>query len=218
MEWMMPKSFETTDLRDYALVADRVTIFYEKHPNGQIITDLISRDDGEITFRARIYRELDDRRASATGWASERVGDGEINEVACLENTETSAVGRALANLGFTASRARPSAEEMLKVSRARARLDQVSRSAVRPRMLREPSPSDAKAKARHELVADALFLASELEQANVATDKVREARDALAARDISLDKIERIERTLRRWLQEHVRMQSVQLHQPQQE
>ena len=46
-----------------------------------------------------------------------------MNAVACLENAETSAVGRALANLGFTASRLRPSAEEMAKAARARARL-----------------------------------------------------------------------------------------------
>jgi hypothetical protein len=60
---------------------------------------------------------------AATGWASEREGDGDINTVACLENTETSAVGRALANLGFTASAKRPSREEMDKVARARTRL-----------------------------------------------------------------------------------------------
>jgi hypothetical protein len=51
------------------------------------------------------------------------VGDGEINAVACLENTETSAIGRALANLGFLASRLRPSAEEVAKATRARGRL-----------------------------------------------------------------------------------------------
>ena len=63
-----------------------------------------------------------DVQPAATGWASEREGDGEINRVACLENTETSAVGRALANLGFTASSRRPSREEMEKAARQRAR------------------------------------------------------------------------------------------------
>ncbi|HYU52251.1 MAG TPA: hypothetical protein VEK37_04875, partial [Gemmatimonadaceae bacterium] len=48
---------------------------------------------------------------------------GDINTVACLENTETSAVGRALANLGFTASAKRPSLEEMEKAVRVRRAL-----------------------------------------------------------------------------------------------
>lgn len=39
-------------------------------------------------------------------------GDGDINTVACLENAETSAIGRALANLGFSAARQPPLREE----------------------------------------------------------------------------------------------------------
>ncbi|MGQ0715170.1 MAG: hypothetical protein ACT4PJ_15835 [Gemmatimonadaceae bacterium] len=68
-----------------------------------------------------MYRSAADTEPAAIGWAREFEGDGEINEVACLENTQTSAIGRALANLGFTASTKRPSAEEMLRVSRKRA-------------------------------------------------------------------------------------------------
>jgi hypothetical protein len=81
-------------------------------------------NEHEIVFRASVYRTERSRVPSATGWASERVGDGDINTVACLENTETSAIGRALANLGFTASKNRPSAEEMAKAARVRARAD----------------------------------------------------------------------------------------------
>jgi hypothetical protein len=199
----MPKTHGTTDLTAYALVAERILLFHEKYPSGQIVTDLISREEGEITFRARVYREPEDRRPSATGWASEVVGDGEINEVACLENTETSAVGRALANLGFTASRTRPSAEEMVKVARARARLDD-ARQASKPRMVREVPTDRTVQQNREESVADALLLADELDRAGVFPDKIREARDALAVPDIDAEKIDRIERTLRRWLQEH--------------
>ncbi len=83
----------------------------------------MSRSAQEVVFRASVFRQASDSDAAATGWASEREGDGDINAVACLENTETSAVGRALANLGFTASRLRPSAEEMARGARVRARL-----------------------------------------------------------------------------------------------
>jgi hypothetical protein len=110
------------DLASYAPVAERITLFYETFPRGRIITELVSRTDKDVVFRALVYRDASDVAAAATGWAAEREGDGEINTVACLENTETSAIGRALANLGFTASRERPSAEEMAKASRARVR------------------------------------------------------------------------------------------------
>ena len=93
---------------DYALVADRITLFYQRFPDGRIITELVSRDEREVTFRALVFRSPAEREPAATGWASEREGDGDVNTVACLENTETSAIGRALANLGFTASVQRP--------------------------------------------------------------------------------------------------------------
>jgi hypothetical protein len=118
----MPKA--EFNLSGYALVAERITEFYEKFENGRIITTLISRDE-TIVFRAEVYRNAGDALPAATGWASEREGDGEINLVACLENSETSAIGRALANLGFTASRKRPSYEEMEKAERARLRFQQ---------------------------------------------------------------------------------------------
>src|SRR3954468_6378303 len=120
---MSKHEFGRDDLSDYALVADRITLFYERYPDGRIVTELHSRTDREITFRALVFRGSEDVQPAATGWASEREGDGQINEVACLENTETSAVGRALANLGFTASSRRPSREEMEKAARQRARL-----------------------------------------------------------------------------------------------
>ena len=114
----------------YATVAERIELFYERYPEGRINTDLVGRADGQITFKAYIYRSAAETVAAATGWASEREGDGDINTVACLENTETSAVGRALANLGFTASSKRPSREEMEKAVRVRSSLTLRSRTA----------------------------------------------------------------------------------------
>jgi hypothetical protein len=79
----------------YATVAERVELFYERYPQGRINTELVSRVDGAITFKAVVYRDPGDTTPAATGWASEKEGDSDINTVACLENTETSAVGRA---------------------------------------------------------------------------------------------------------------------------
>jgi hypothetical protein len=119
----MPKFDSTFDPDGYAPVADRIQRFYERFASGRIITELVSRDEGQIVFRALVYRDMTEAQPAATGWAAEREGDGEINAVACLENAETSAIGRALANLGFTASTKRPSREEMAKAERARRRL-----------------------------------------------------------------------------------------------
>src|SRR6185436_6594969 len=107
----------------YATVAERIELFYSRFPEGRINTELVGRDNGEITFKALVFRTATEPVAAATGWASEREGDGDVNTVACLENTETSAVGRALANLGFTASSKRPSREEMEKAERVRSSL-----------------------------------------------------------------------------------------------
>ena len=120
----MPKINPEFDPESYAPVAERVELFYEKHPTGRILTELVQHTEREIVFRAAVYRSADDREPGATGWAAERVGDGEVNAVACLENTETSAIGRALANLGFLASRLRPSAEEVARVVRGKERAE----------------------------------------------------------------------------------------------
>lgn len=125
----MGKADVDFDREGYAPVAERLRLFYAAYPAGRILTELVSRTPEDVVFKALVYRTPTDREPAATGWAAEREGDGEINRVACLENTETSAIGRALANLGFTAARQRPSAEEMAKASRVRARLASIPAS-----------------------------------------------------------------------------------------
>jgi hypothetical protein len=139
----MSKSDAFFNADQYATVAERLELFYSRFPQGRINTELVSRTDGEITFKALVYRDATETPPAATGWASEREGDGDINTVACLENTETSAVGRALANLGFTASSKRPSREEMEKVARARTRLGFAERKRVETRASDNQLPSD---------------------------------------------------------------------------
>src|SRR5918997_6025427 len=106
-EARMPKSDLALVSADYTPVAERVRMFYEIYPRGQICTHLVRCDDREVVVKAAVYRSAHDARPSATGYAMERRDDGEVNAVACLENAETSAVGRALANLNFPGSPAR---------------------------------------------------------------------------------------------------------------
>ena len=198
----------------YALVADRITLFYQRYPTGRIRTKLHSKAEGEIIFCAMVYRGPNDTRPAATGWAAEREGDGEINEVACLENAETSAVGRALANLGFTASIRRPSAEEMEKAARARTRLSRERRreSHYQPA---PPAPLDDRridialgiadeAPAADLPAVDALELVAEAERAGLDGRRASRLRERLEHPLISVASISRAERALRRWLAAH--------------
>jgi len=194
----MPKTDARFEPGEYALVADRIALFYQQHPTGRIVTELHSRTEREVTFRALVYRAADDTVPAATGWASEREGDGEVNTVACLENTETSAIGRALANLGFTASLRRPSAEEMAKAARAR-----------QPRVLvvREGAPRPASRvvddalQRRADAVADLLDLLARAERAGLRPARSAALRGKLAGEPLPLAALERIEVALRGWL-----------------
>jgi len=117
----MPKTPRLFDASDYVPVAERIAAFYEQNPNGRIVTRLVERTTSIVIVRASAYRSHTDQGPSATGWAAERPGYGEINTVACLENAETSAVGRALANLGLHAARRTPAAADRTATASAAA-------------------------------------------------------------------------------------------------
>ncbi|MDP4087362.1 MAG: hypothetical protein Q8934_22620 [Bacillota bacterium] len=100
-------------LKDYVEVNVRVEQFYTKYPNGRIITNLLSWNDGVVVMKAEVYRDLTDQVPSATGHAYEKEGSSFINKTSALENCETSAVGRALALLGFEIKKSIASKEEV---------------------------------------------------------------------------------------------------------
>lgn len=192
---------------EYARVADRITLFYQRYPTGRIVTRLLSRTEEEITVQAFVFRSLEERFPSATGLASERIGNGDINTVACLENTETSAIGRALANLGLTASPHRPSREEMEKAERERARTRRVAeptppgveRGRGSLTIPRTPAERDTRQR-RADRVMDALDLLRRAERAGLPPRRARRIRDALTAPRVSDAIVERLERLLRTW------------------
>lgn len=94
---------------DYEPVEERIRKFYADHPQGRIITDCISLDGDQATFRASVYRDIDpDPYPAATGHAH-----GLLTRPKALEMVETVSIGRALANLAYSKVGARPSREEM---------------------------------------------------------------------------------------------------------
>jgi hypothetical protein len=112
------------NLDDYEPVAARHTRWLADHPTGRTITHMISAPGADIcVIRAELYL---DNVCVATGYAEEVRGAGNVNRTSHVENCETSAVGRALANAGYAGSdvNKRPSREEMSKVQRMSTGID----------------------------------------------------------------------------------------------
>jgi len=109
------------NLEDYEPVQNRIPVFYKIHPDGRIITALHSADNGLYVFKATLYKSAEEQERGivlTTGWAQEQAGQGYVNKTSALENCETSAIGRAFANIGLHGNK-RPSREEMTKVQNA---------------------------------------------------------------------------------------------------
>jgi hypothetical protein len=107
------------NLADYEPVEERLSRFYKEHKDGRILTDMVSYTDDRVVFKANLFRNFDADKVWATGYAEETRGKGgPVNTTSHVENCETSAIGRALANAGYAPKGKRPSREEMAKVQR----------------------------------------------------------------------------------------------------
>ena len=107
------------NLDDYELVEDRLKKYWKDNPEGMITTNVvhITEDGTCVTIKADVTDN--NGRLVATGIAQETKGDGFANTTSWVENCETSAIGRALANWKYQGNKkARPSREEMAKVER----------------------------------------------------------------------------------------------------
>jgi hypothetical protein len=106
------------NLADYEPVEDRLARFWEENPKGRVFTDLINQSETQYIIKAYLFKVADDAAPWATGYAEETVSTRGVNQTSALENCETSAIGRALANAGYAPKGKRPSREEMSKVVR----------------------------------------------------------------------------------------------------
>ncbi len=105
------------NLDDYETVEERLVKYWKDHPDGQIHTKLLDSTASRFIVEASIYRTEADSRPWTTGLAEETVQGRGVNATSALENCETSAIGRALANAGYATKGKRASREEMSKVA-----------------------------------------------------------------------------------------------------
>ncbi len=96
--------------KSYVEVNQRIKYFRENYPEGSLITELVSNDNGMCVFKATAIIE---DKARSTGWAYEKEGSSNINKTSYIENCETSALGRCLGNLGIGIDGSVASAEEV---------------------------------------------------------------------------------------------------------
>jgi hypothetical protein len=108
-------------IEDYEPVASRLARFWAAHPDGRIITSLVTFEGDRVIAQCDVYFDRDDLRPVATDFAEELRGSNNVNKTSHIENALTSATGRALADCNFASSddwNKRPSREEMQKVQR----------------------------------------------------------------------------------------------------
>jgi signal recognition particle subunit SEC65 len=118
------------NLSEYQTCAERLELFWKDNPDGRIDTKLIEASQTRFIVQAFIYRTEADQYPWAAGLAEETVQGRGVNATSALENCETSALARALANAGYSPKgdpSKRASREEMSKVAAKEAVSSQVA-------------------------------------------------------------------------------------------
>jgi hypothetical protein len=88
---------------DYVEVADRIRAWYETYPNARIETEVLTLTDKVVVVKALVFRgETADEKPAGIGHSSMNIpGSTPYTRNSELENTETSAAGRALVMAGL---------------------------------------------------------------------------------------------------------------------
>jgi hypothetical protein len=119
------------NLADYETVEVRLEKFIKDYPDFRIATELEVVERDRYIVKAYLFKTTSDSLSWATGYAEEKITDRGVNSTSALENCETSAIGRALANAGYAAKGKRPSREEMSKVVATKVVMPRVTKPAV---------------------------------------------------------------------------------------
>ena len=89
------------ELHDYVEVAERISEFYRRHPEGRLWAEIVERSDALIVMRGFAARTPDDPLpAVAHSWLA-IPGSTPYTRGSEVENAETSAIGRAIVLAGI---------------------------------------------------------------------------------------------------------------------
>jgi hypothetical protein len=138
----MPDHKEFT-LGDYVEVKDRIALFYEMFGQGRLVTEEVratTEPDGKprIWVKAAAYRTVDDAHPGI-GWSwMELPGTTPYTKGSELENTETSAWGRAIASLGILILKGIATGNEV--ASKAAPKPPRAPQTAAAPRPAEQPT------------------------------------------------------------------------------
>lgn len=97
--------------KNYNAVNERIIAFRKLMPNGLILPNIISDENGRVLMSCEIIDENNRLLAKAHAYENENVGF--INKTSYIENCETSVIGRALGLCGFGIDNSVSSAEEV---------------------------------------------------------------------------------------------------------
>jgi|GEM_PF-1767502 len=105
----------------FADAQERVAEFYRDFPDGSIRTFAVKLEGPEVVFEARAYRTPEEASMGiyTSGWAREVEGKASAKS-RHLESCESSAIARALANLGYAGGGRRPGRTGAVKMVRVR--------------------------------------------------------------------------------------------------
>ena len=106
-------NLKTVDIKGkaYVEVNERLRYFRENHDGFCLVSEILDLSEKRIIIKASILDK--ENRVVATGIAYEMEGSNYINKTSFVENCETSAWGRALANFGIGIDAAVASAQEV---------------------------------------------------------------------------------------------------------
>ena len=96
--------------KEYVEVHERIAHLRKTYVDAQLITDIISCDNGVCVMKATLM--INDKIVSI-GHAYEKEGSTTVNKTSYIENCETSAVGRCLGNFGIGINSSVASADEV---------------------------------------------------------------------------------------------------------
>jgi hypothetical protein len=130
------------NMDDYVPVNERISAFYEQHPEGSLQSEIVELTADRVTVKAYAYRSEADPRPGIGHSSLVIPGSTSFTKGSEIENAETSAWGRAIAALGFEVKRGVATAEEVRnKQPSDGERADPARRGSRRPATTRPAAP-----------------------------------------------------------------------------